>query len=398
MGTLDGRRPVGSTGVTGRSATITLVGLLAAGAFACRDAPAPFDADVRGGPLTGTARLTFSPGDEHAPAWTSDGARLVYASDGFAPFPLTDGLLLSIPATGGEAELALPGVQQGTFNPGVLAVPAVSRVDGSVAYLRILRVLSRDSCADGFAFVCDGAFESAVPMVLFARLMVRVPGSGADPEADPSLEVEPEGFRHVPPPAPVELRIIHRYPYQRSFREEGIHALRPSWHPSERRLVFSDGLRLLTWSPGSQPSPVPATDHGFAPAWSPTGEWIAYTREVPTDSQTVTCTQSSVFGVFCRVEEHLYTTPGPSVALVRPDGSDGRTLAVGSQPAFSADGSRVYYVAADGIRSVDLNGANDSLVPGTEGGREPAVSPDGTRLAFSRALSGGFDLWITPLP
>ena len=397
MGARRGARLAASWGAGIRPAVITLVGVMASGASACRDAPAPFDADIRGGPLTGTARLTFGAGDEHAPAWTRDGARLVYASEGFAPFPLTDGLLLSIPATGGEAELALPAVQDGTFNPGVLAAPAVSPVDGSIAYLRILRVLSRDSCVDDIAFVCDGAFESNVPMVLLARLVVREPGSGRDPEADPSLDFEPEGFRRVPPPGP-EIRTVHRYPYQRSYREEGIHALRPSWHPTDRRLVFSDGLRLLTWTPGGDPSPVPGTDHGFAPAWSPTGEWIAYTREVPTDSQTVTCTQSSVFGAFCRVEEHLYTTPGPSVALVRPDGSEGRTLAAGAQPTFSADGSRVYYVADDGIRTVDLNGENNRLVPGTAGGREPAVSPDGTRLTFSRALPGGFDLWITPVP
>jgi hypothetical protein len=381
----------------GRALTLAV----AVGLSGCRDAPTPFEGEDREAPITGAARLTFATGDENAPAWTPDGTRVVYASEGFDPFPLSDGVLLSIPAGGGAAQLALPGVQQGTLNPGVLAAPAVS-ADGEVAYLQITGVLTRASCSDEFGLSCDGPFMNAVPLLLGLRLIVRTPGSDADPGADPALVVRPEGFALdtiQPRPAGVAAtRVLRRYPYQRSFRDEGIHSLHPSWHPSQRRLVFSDGLRLLTWTPGADPAPIPGTEHGFDADWSPTGEWIAYTRQVPEDSLVIECTQSGPFGTFCAIEEHVYLTFGPMVALVRPDGSEGRVLVPGSQPTFSADGTRVYYVADDGIRSVDLAGQGEAPVPGTAGGREPAVSPDGSRLAFSRATSGSFDLWVTPLP
>ncbi len=102
--------------------------------------------------------------------------------------------------------------------------------------------------------------------------------------------------------------------------------------------------------------------------------------------------------MFCRLTEVLYATAGPVIELVRPDGTDGRVLAVGREPAWSPDGSRVFFAAADAIRSIGVAGGAEATVPGTVGGREPAISPDGTRLAFTRpSEGGGFELWVAPL-
>jgi len=388
-----GRRPRLRFGAAGVGVSAALLGVALAG---CRDAPGPFESTDRGPAATGTLRLTFAAGDEHGPAWSPDGTRVLYASPGFEPFPLTDGLLLSVPVGGGAAASVLPDAQLGTLNPGVLAAPSMSH-DGEVAYLRIARVLALEACSSEFAVVCDGAFATLAPMLLELRLVARRPGGGTDPATDPSVTLRPEGFTSAGT-ATLMTRRLRGLPYQRAYREDGIHTLRPSWHPSDRRLVFSDGLGLFTWSPGADPSPIPGTEHGYSPAWSPAGDWIAFTQEPPTDSTSVACTQSGGFGVFCEIELIVYETAGPMIALVRPDGSEIRVLGPGTEPAFGPGGTRVYFVAGDGIRSIDVNGQGSTLVPATAGGREPAVSPDGSTLAFTRRSDDGFDLWVTPLP
>ncbi|HUG02535.1 MAG TPA: hypothetical protein VML95_11765 [Longimicrobiales bacterium] len=375
--------------------------VLAAALGGCRDAPEPFDAADRGPAATGTARLTYSTTDEHAPAWSADGSRIVYSAPGFAPFPESEGLLLSIPAGGGApAEPLLPTLQIGTMNPGVLTAPALTTDGGRVVFLQILRLLSSEACAPPpFPVACDGQFAVLAPMLLQGRLRVREIGGAADPAADPALDLRPEGFSRDEPVGLVEVRVLRDFPFQRAIRVDGIYEVGPSWDPDGGTVAFSDGRRLLLWTPGSDPVPIAGTEGGLSPAWSPDGAWIAFAREALRDSTVVTCTQSGAFGTFCELTEILYETDGPAIELVRPDGSDGRILSLGREPAWSPDGSRVFFAADDGIRSIGIDGGAEALVPATAGGREPAVSPDGSRLAFTRRSgSGGFDLWVTPIP
>ena len=62
------------------------------------------------------------------------------------------------------------------------------------------------------------------------------------------------------------------------------------------------------------------------------------------------------------------------------------------------DSGRLVFRRDGRLWTVPIEGAPATPIPDTERGREPAVSPDGDRLAYVRLLSGGrHDLWVVPL-
>ena len=83
-------------------------------------------------------------------------------------------------------------------------------------------------------------------------------------------------------------------------------------------------------------------------------------------------------------------TPG-SVAQV---GDDGSALQIGiiirGKPSWSHNGARVAYSAADGIFVISPDAGSGTRVSGTDSrDLDPALSPDGTRLAFARREANG---------
>jgi Tol biopolymer transport system component len=58
------------------------------------------------------------------------------------------------------------------------------------------------------------------------------------------------------------------------------------------------------------------------------------------------------------------------------------------------NGSILYFITQNRIMSVPVGGGSVQAVPGTENGREPAVSPDGRLLAFAKLEGEDHDIWI----
>ncbi len=349
-------------------------------------------------------RLTFNPGDDRAPTWSADGSRVIYSAAGFDSIG-TPGLLLSLPFEGGAAEQALIGVQTDSGPLRWLISPTTDSAGDRLAFAQIIQLFPEDLCGQPAFLVCEPPADTIFPQPRLASVRLRVRGfADAGPLNGPSLQIEFQGrfFDGIPHPIGVPgVWQIDYHPFQRLYGEEGTLVFRPSWSPDGTEVVFSDGLRLLIWDLASgSVEPIPGTTDGVTAAWSPTGEWIAFTRLERRGSQAHFC-QHFVAGapaVACAEQRTDHELGRRILTLVRPDGNELFELGDGEEPAWSPDGSTLFFRLDDQIWLRGLQAGDPTAVAGTEAGREPAVSPDGRKLAYARRdAGGGYSIWIASL-
>lgn len=370
----------------------------------CREDVSPFEANDRGGTVFETGQLTFSLRDDRSPTWSTAGDSIYYSAEGYGHLPPDPGVLVGLPAGGGTARPILANVQlpSGTRRQRWLVAPAASPDGESVAFAEITRIQEALCDPDLYSLVCEPQRDEALlpPLARIAISIRRLDATGA-PEDDPRLYVNIPGVEHVEGPNPYDAAQFHRvhdYPFQQLFAQERSFVFRASWAPDGERLVLSDGVRLLVWTADSPAVvAVPGSGDGVGPAWSPDGEWIAFSRLERADSTQAVCLFMAL-GVACAQERTDYSPGERVLTIIRPDGSDATELAEGDEPAWSPDARTLFFRRDDQIWRIGLDRSGLAPVPGTERGREPAVSPDGRHLAFARlSPDGDYDIWIVSL-
>jgi hypothetical protein len=387
-----------------RLALVTIAALLTGLAWACRDAPSPWEPPVEEIPA-GARRLTFNPGDDRSPAWSIGGDSILYVAESFGDLARSEGVLVSIPREGGSASTVFPIVQPGLRTTSALLAPAVEPGTGRVAYAQLL---AAEGVCTGDLTSCDATDSlPAPPRLQTGRLRVREPGVTTPADQDPTLPLAFDGVTFDASRHPFNLPgvwITRLHPFQRRFNDEGTLPARPSWDPAGGRLVTSDGLGLLVWRPGeSTATPIPGTDDGSSPAWSPAGGSIAFTRlgrgpEFQTTCQHLILSPGGTT-IGCIEERTQWPIGRATIQVIPTAGGTAVEVAEGLEPAWSPDASWIYFARADGIWRIAAAGGAPERIAGTEAGGEPAVSPDGTELAFTRrGEDGKGDIWVVPLP
>lgn len=137
--------------------------------------------------------------------------------------------------------------------------------------------------------------------------------------------------------------------------------------------------------PASSEVAPPASDVCLRP-----GDWQQASSQLPEDVRGRLVIQEFAGGML------------PNLYLISLDGSDKQLIDVGSWPALSPDGSQLAY-ARDGVQVLDLTtGQTRTLIP-QDSSYAMAWSPDGSQLAFVRGGQGVFRIQadgtgVQPLP
>ncbi len=157
---------------------------------------------------------------------------------------------------------------------------------------------------------------------------------------------------------------------QPALSPDGTRLAYRSWNSGQRGILVLDLTEGNTWSWVSYHE----AEH---PNWSPDGQNIVLSSQQETDR-----------------EWRLYRTWGLEVDRVRREGGD----IFGRAPTWSADGRIIYWecpVDKCGLYAIHNDGTNLTQLTIHENDTAPAVSPDGSQIAFMSDSSGNWEIYVT---
>jgi Tol biopolymer transport system component len=196
----------------------------------------------------------------------------------------------------------------------------------------------------------------------------------------------------------------------------------PEWSPDGSTIVFfhryydsawneipdSSGLWFI--SPDGTDMRLFTSALGGQMRWSPDGRWFLFDRahqiwKVKVTGESLTLVLPSTGG---RNHSPTWSPDGERIAFDRfqedgrtgiytmaADGSDLRYIGYGCVPDWSPDGEHIAYTVLEYLAVKDTNGANDRKLVTTDavtGG--PALSPDGSKMAFAAAMGGEGGIYL----
>lgn len=216
------------------------------------------------------------------------------------------------------------------------------------------------------------------------------PVSGVEPYVPSRIRLDEPG-----PPADVCMGVLPAQRVQLPLRfastrpeSEGVEQL--SWSPDCRRMVFRVGRSLwVADGDGTSDMPFLTAQHGLSsPAWSPDGQWLAFSQGALIDGERAS---------------HIYVVRPDALGLLQI--TDG--VVFDEDPAWSPDGERLAFSrrirlddreiageVAEFIVVVEIASGDEQVM--TAGGlfnRTPSWSPDGELLTY---LAGSTLLALRP--
>ncbi len=330
----------------------------------------------------GRFRLTGNQGPDLVRGFTPDGARIVYVSRGLAGFG-EEWRILSIPAEGGavreEAAIYRAAIEgdslaQLVFDPGgrvlVSWKPAVAGIHGC------------------------GPPAPAGPNVIGLTLR------RLDPEDGRALSSIPTRFiaTNTVFGAATASQRIRILPVEGEIKTFGAEPFGPAVSHDGSGIGFiSDGEAVWRVDLNNPTAPAESIGPGAFPALSADDRLLAVAVPTGVDSVITTVIVPAGLGACVQVTIAIMAAGWEIVLYDLSDGST-QLLAPGTEPRFHPATDRLLVRRVDGLYWVDLGTAQATLIPGTVGGHSPALSPDGSLLAFSAAsTSGSQDVFFVPL-
>jgi hypothetical protein len=327
----------------------------------------------------GLFRVTWHTGPDVVRGFTPDGQQIVYQSRDLPGFG-EGWRILAVGVADGSVREEAEAYRQGLIEPvGHLVVGSADR----------LLVTWR---SDGVA-TCPEPCPPAPPVIGVAiwRLPLTgvVPFSALPASRDVAFPVSRTSDVDCFGVGPF-LHHIRQRPAEREVLDRRANPYGPVERTDASAGFYSDGETIWRYDPADPTAPPDSLGPGAFPALSPDGLTLAAAVPTGLDSTMAQCAS----GLCCFQETITITGAGWEVVLYDLALGGSGVLGPGLEPAFDRLAGRLAVRRPDALYWVDLGTADATVITGTEGGFAPAVSPDGSLLAFSAERFGGADVFF----